>query len=130
MQFGNFIMGPNSMRPLLELHLFKPIYWPHFQPGYHSYNAIPLSQFSNPAGLFNLLAICQLPTSLSFHCFAGSSKWLCSNVHTSTYHTFIIYINRTHFLILYISISVREKQWQTTPKNLPTMQRARAIPVA
>jgi hypothetical protein len=24
----------------------------------------------------------------------------------------------------------REKQWQTTPKNLPRMQRARAIPVA
>jgi hypothetical protein len=24
----------------------------------------------------------------------------------------------------------REKQWQTTPKNLPRMQRTRAIPVA
>jgi hypothetical protein len=24
----------------------------------------------------------------------------------------------------------RRKQWQTTPKNLPRMQRARAIPVA
>jgi hypothetical protein len=24
----------------------------------------------------------------------------------------------------------RGKQWQTTPKNLPRMQRARAIPVA
>lgn len=65
MQFGNLIMKPNSTWPLLELHLFKPIYCPYFQPGYHSYNSIPLSQFSNPVALFNLLAICQLPTSLS-----------------------------------------------------------------
>jgi hypothetical protein len=25
---------------------------------------------------------------------------------------------------------LRGKQWQTTPKNLPRMQRARAIPIA
>jgi hypothetical protein len=30
----------------------------------------------------------------------------------------------------YIHIYIGEKQWQTTPKNLPRMQRIRAIPVA
>jgi hypothetical protein len=35
-----------------------------------------------------------------------------------------------HFYYSLVRWLHREKQWQTTPKNLPRMQRARAIPVA
>jgi len=36
----------------------------------------------------------------------------------------------TRFLELLDDMCRRGKQWQTTPKNLPRMQRTRAIPVA
>ena len=45
----------------------------------------------------------------------------------------VIYINSTNIPQIMIIIRVYEtwgKQWQTTPKNLPRMQRTKAIPVA
>jgi hypothetical protein len=35
-----------------------------------------------------------------------------------------------HLAAKVVTSKVRRKQWQTTPKNVPRMQRSRAIPVA
>jgi hypothetical protein len=52
-----------------------------------------------------------------------------------TLNLFGLYIMMTYsniyvYIYIYIYIYVCVWQWQTTPKNLPRMQRARAIPVA
>jgi hypothetical protein len=66
-----------------------------------------------------------------------------------TVYTYVQYVKKTNKLYIWFSLlralalmgtwrhlvakvgtpKGREKQWQTTPKNLPRMQRARAIPV-
>jgi hypothetical protein len=101
-------MKPISMWPPLELHLFKPTYWSNFRPGYHSYNSIPLSQFSNPVGLFNLLAICQLSTSLFLPLFAKAvSQYAYSHFsHIHNFHKQNIFFIFTVALILYYCCNV------------------------
>jgi hypothetical protein len=94
------------MWPMLELHLFKPIYWPYFQPGYHRYNSIPLSQFSNPVGLFNLLAICQLPTSISLPLFLRRFEMAVSQCAYSHFSHLHILHKQTIFFIFTVALVI------------------------